>query len=112
MRKHRSRRQKRQSENVIGFSDVLRQRPGASDSDSDSDGDDDLITTVEPSFSYATSSISFAEESPVVRLDKMSSELDALVRFTRRGVESLAGGNSGAASAFRMFAFTLEDWDQ
>ena len=42
----------------------------------------------------------------------MSTELDALVRFVRRGVESLAGGTSEAASAFGVFAFALEDWDR
>ena len=47
----------------------------------------------------------------VVRLDKMSSELDALVRFIRRGVESLSAESGEAASAFGMLAFALEDWD-
>ena len=69
-----------------------------------------MAVAVEPSFS-ATASISFAEESFADRVGKMSSELDALVRFVRRGVESLANGSSEAASAFEIFAFVLEDWD-
>ena len=48
----------------------------------------------------------------LARLDKMSSELDALVRFVRRGVESLAAGTSEAAPAFGIFAFALGDWDR
>ena len=39
-------------------------------------------------------------------------ELDALVRFVRRGVESLAAGAGEAAPAFGVFAFALEDWDR
>ena len=67
----------------------------------------------EPSFSIgASSSASFMEDGFLARLDKMSSELDALVRFVRRGVESLAAGTGEAAPAFGIFAFALEDWDR
>jgi len=65
----------------------------------------------EPSFSMAASSTSSAEDGFYSRIDKMSSELDGLVRFVRRGVESLAGGTGEAAPAFGIFAFALEDWD-
>ena len=41
----------------------------------------------------------------------MSSELDGLVRFLRRGIEGLAGGTDEAAPAFGVLAFALEDWD-
>ncbi len=51
------------------------------------------------------------EDEFVVRLDRMSREVDSLVRFVRRGVESLAAGSGEAAALFGMFAFTLEDWD-
>jgi gamma-tubulin complex component 5 len=64
----------------------------------------------EPSFSLSAS-VSYAEEGISTRMDKMSSELDGLVRFLRRGVESLAGGGSEAAPAFGVLAFALEDWD-
>ena len=70
-----------------------------------------IASAVEPSF-YASETISFVEESFVDRVGKMSAELDALVRFVRRGVESLASSTSEAASSFEVFAFALEDWDQ
>lgn len=60
----------------------------------------------------ATMTADFTEESFHLRLDKMSSELDAIVRFIRRGVETLAAGASEAAPAFGVFAFALEDWDR
>lgn len=113
--KHRSRRQRRLRRNVIGFSQTLQKPPlasTASSSDSsDETVDEDLASAVEPSF-YASETISFVEESFVDRVGKMSAELDALVRFVRRGVESLASSTSEAASAFEVFAFALEDWDQ
>ena len=107
LKAHRSRKLKRQRKNVIGFA-----LPPSNSFDSDSDTDDDATQhPIEPEYSLV-SSISFEEESFVIRLDKMSSELDALVRSIRRGVEKLAGGASDAASVFDVFAFTLEDWDQ
>ena len=111
MKRHRSRRLKRQRKNVIGFSQSLQQIEFSSDSDSDQDEQSNEGVS-EPSFSLGNSTPSFAEESFDVRLEKMSTELDALVRFIRRGVESLAGGTSEAASAFGVFAFALEDWDR
>ncbi|KIY51683.1 hypothetical protein FISHEDRAFT_36585 [Fistulina hepatica ATCC 64428] len=44
-------------------------------------------------------------------IDKMSKELDGLVKFIRRGVESLADGVGDAAPTFGVLAFALEDWD-
>jgi hypothetical protein len=66
---------------------------------------------LEPSFSVLSSSIVSVEEDFFVRVERMSSELDGLVRFLRRGVESLAGGTGEAAPAFGVLAFALEDWD-
>lgn len=103
MKAHRSRRLKRQRKDIIGFS-----LPSVADDDSSSSDEE---KDAEPEYSYA-SSISFAEETSVVRLDKMASELDALVRFVRRGVEGFAGGASEAAAVFDVLAFALEDWDQ
>lgn len=48
---------------------------------------------------------------PLGGVEKISTELDGLVRFIRRGVDSLAGGTSEAASAFGVLSFVLEDWD-
>jgi len=117
-KRHRSRRQRRQRRDVIGFSQSLRFAQGDSSDDDDQDDDHDLGAgeVPEPSsfsvgVSFASSSSSSVNETSSDRLDKMSSELDGLVRFTRRGVESLAGGTGEAASAFGVLAFALEDWD-
>lgn len=109
---HRSRRQKRQRKNTIGFFQSLSQPPDFS-GDSDTDEEDPLGEySHEPSFSMTASSISFVEEDPFTQINKMSSELDGLIRFIRRSVESLAGGASEAALTFGIFAFALEDWDR
>jgi len=105
VKRHRSRRQRRLRRDVIGFS-----VPGAI-SDSEDDDDDEIADdTPEPSFTLNTSMISY-EGDFADHLDKLSSELDGVVRFVRRGSESWGGGPSKAASAFRALAFALEDWD-
>lgn len=116
MRWHRSRRQRRQRKDVIGFSVSL---PTDTEDDSDTDNDTDMEMdaqineaegsgVLEPSFSIAPS---HAEEDFSTRLERLSGELDGLVRYIRRGAESLARGTSDAASAFGVLAFMLEDWD-
>ncbi|GBE79798.1 predicted protein [Sparassis crispa] len=109
MKRHRSRRVRHQRRNVIGFSQSFQALEDSSDSDSDFDVD---LTEngVEPSFSLTASSA--AGDDFLTRLDKISTELDILVRFVRRGVESLAAGTGEAAPAFGIFAFALEDWDR
>lgn len=111
-KRHRSRRQRRQNKNVIGFSQSLREAAISSDSDSDVDENALVHELTEPSVSFGASAVSFDDEGFVTRLDKMSTELDTLVRFIRRGVESLAGGTGEAAAAFGIYAFALEDWDR
>lgn len=110
--RHRSRRQRRQRRNVVSFFDSRHDLHESSSSE-DEDEDEDLLQGAGPesSFTMASASGSFAEEGFGTRIDKMSSELEGLVRFVRRGVESLAGGASEAASAFGVFAFALEDWN-
>jgi gamma-tubulin complex component 5 len=108
IRGHRSRRQRRQRKNIIGFAQSLQDSMDSSDEDEDADNFD--VDAKEPSFISSTS-VSYAEEGFNTRMDKMSLELDGLVRFLRRGVESLAGGSSEAAPAFGVLAFALEDWD-
>jgi gamma-tubulin complex component 5 len=82
--------------------------------DSDTDSDDEAaMSPPEPSFSYTASfDASFAEEDFFSRIDRMTRELDGLVRFVRRGVESLAGGSGEVAPTFGILAFNLEDWDR
>jgi len=111
MKRHRSKRLKRQRKNVIGFSQSLREVAGSSSEDSDPELDDENVSP-EVSYSLAATTYSFTEESFDVRLDKMSSELDALVRYIRRGVEGLAAGSDEAAATFGIFAFALADWDR
>ncbi len=102
MKRHRSRRQQRHRKNVIGFSQNLQD-----DDDSSDDEEGAGTDPPEPSFEVSTNS----EDDFYGRVEKMSSELDSLVRFLRRGVESLAGGSGEAAPAFGVLAFALEDWD-
>jgi gamma-tubulin complex component 5 len=110
MKRHRSRRRRKQKRNVVGFSSFHQDEDDSSDQEeheAKSGGD-----SLEPSsFSVLSYSIASVEEDFFVRVERMSSELDGLVRFLRRGVESLAGGTGEAASAFGVLAFALEDWD-
>ena len=112
--RHRSRRLRAQRRNVIGFADASAPSLLPSDSsDSDDDGADGGASAT--SFSFGASFVTdggAADEGALARLDKMSSELDALVRFVRRGVESLAAGTSEAAPAVGIFAFALGAWDR
>ncbi|KAG5648724.1 hypothetical protein DXG03_000071 [Asterophora parasitica] len=106
MRRHRSRRQRRQRQNSMGEPQTLL------DMQNSSDEDDDIMMNTEPpepSFSM-NASMSYAEEDLRTQMDKLSSELDGLVRFLKRGVESLAGGTGEAAPAYGVLAFALEDW--
>ncbi|KAG6856046.1 hypothetical protein H0H87_008150 [Tephrocybe sp. NHM501043] len=107
-RRHRSRRRRQQRHNTIGFSQSIRDLRDSSDEDDDDDIEN--AQAPEPSFS-ANTSASYVEEGFQARMAKMSSELDGLVRFLRRGVESLAGGTGEAAPAYGVLAFALEDWD-
>lgn len=105
---HRSKRLKRQRGNVIGFSQSFRSLLSL-DSDSDEAEDPDS-----PSFSLGATSTSMSsgeDDNFLSRVEAMSNELNVLVRFVRRGVESLAGGVGEAAPTFGVLAFTLEDWD-
>lgn len=116
--RHRSRRLRQQRRNVIAFSDAPSLLHNSDDESSDDDEGLDEESLAgrsgrEPSFSFgASTTASFTEDGFLARLDKMSGELDALVRFVRRGVESLAAGAGEAAPAFGVFAFALEDWDK
>ena len=117
MKGHRSRRRRKQKRNVIGFSQFLQDEDDDDSSDQEenaAEGTEHTSDPLEPSsFSVLGSSsiVSLEEEDFFGRVERMSSELDGLVRFLRRGVESLAGGTGEAAPAFGVLAFDLEDWD-
>jgi gamma-tubulin complex component 5 len=112
VRRHRSRRQRQQRKNIIAFSQSLQntEHTSGEDSDLDEKHNADLDNTAEPSHSTGAS-MSHSEGGFVNHIDKMAAELDGLVRFIRRGTESLAGGTGEAAPAFEVLAFALEDWD-
>ncbi|KAJ7940262.1 Spc98 family-domain-containing protein [Mycena leptocephala] len=111
-KRHRSRRQRSQRKNVVSFSQVVEEDSDeSSDGDEDEVDDDDYHGVADTSFSMAASSSIVSSEDGYSRIDKMSTELDGLVRFVRRGVESLAGGTGDAASSFSVLSFALEDWD-
>jgi gamma-tubulin complex component 5 len=57
------------------------------------------------------SSISFAEESFTIKVDRVSEELDGLVRYVRKAVDVLAGGSSETSATFGVLSFMLEEWD-
>lgn len=78
-----------------------------SEESSESGGDEEPQT----SFSMTQTASDLSMGDGLGRLDTMSLELDALVKFVRRGAESLAGGTSDAAATFGVIAFALEDWD-
>ncbi|KAJ7827542.1 hypothetical protein B0H14DRAFT_3720657 [Mycena olivaceomarginata] len=92
-KRHRSRRQRSQRKNIVSFSQAH-----VFESDESSDDEDEV--DLEDEHGDGSS-----------RIDRMATELDGLVRFIRRGVESLAGGTGDAASSFSVLSFSLEDWD-
>ncbi|KAE9409816.1 hypothetical protein BT96DRAFT_962003 [Gymnopus androsaceus JB14] len=108
LKHHRSRRQRRRRKNVIGFSFSMNQSAESS-SDSDMDHDED---EADYSYSVSMNTSTFAESDDLfTRINKMSTDLDGLVRFVRRGIETLAGGTGDASATFGILAFSLEDWD-
>ncbi|KAI0053720.1 hypothetical protein FA95DRAFT_1508286 [Auriscalpium vulgare] len=109
-RSHRSRRLRKQRKNTIGFSVDAQDVDLNSDTDSDEDGDIEG-TAPESSFVFGVSA-SFTDDGFVGTIQKMSSELNGLVRFVRRGAEKLAAGSTEASTPFGILAFLLEDWDR
>jgi gamma-tubulin complex component 5 len=81
---------------------------GYDSNSSDDDSDEEEETLNDP----GGPSLSMAYSVPDTgdALDRMASELDTLVRFIRRGAETL-GGEYGFSSAFKVLSFSLEDWD-
>jgi len=81
-------------------------------SDSEQGGDNDEGYSMEPPSFIGDTTISFAEEDAFTRVEKMSSELDGLIRFIRRGVENLGSKGGPESSTFGVLSFALEDWDR
>ena len=83
----------------------------SSDSEQGEDDGDEGYGMEPPSF-IGDTTISFAEEDVFTRADKMSKELDGLIRFIRRGVENLGSKGGPESSTFGVLSFALEDWDR
>lgn len=105
-RRHRSRRQRRQRKNIIGFFEATNANHDDSSSSEDDEQFDEMQAPLQ-SFSLAAHSV----DDGLSQVDKMATELDGLVRFVRRGAESLAGKAGEAEPIFGILAFALEDWD-
>ncbi|KAJ3754228.1 Spc98 family-domain-containing protein [Lentinula raphanica] len=107
LKHHRSRRQRRRRKNVIGFSHSMNLSYETSESERERDEDE-----ADYSYSVSINASTFAEgDNLSTKLHKMSTDLDGLVRFIRRGIETLAGGTSDASTTFGILAFALQDWD-
>lgn len=120
-RRRLNRQQRLRKTNLIGFADVM---PTSEDDDDDDDDDNedfdefgqdqdgfDGSQTANSVDTFNMTSISFADESFASRVDKITIELDVLVRSVSRGVERLGSGGSEAAPTFAILAFALESWD-
>lgn len=87
--------------------DIL-EEPSCDDADDSALGYDD--TTSKAENSMAIPSAAFSQ-----RIERLSSELDALVRYVMKHIEGLSEGGavSGGlqAEAFSMLNFAFEDWD-
>ena len=110
-RLHRSWREQKGREGATGYALTSREVVLASDSESDPDEEEGLDQGPFGPNSYRTSPISH-DDRLFGGIYEMQDELDKLVRFVRREVEGLVGSTSGAASAFSVLAFALEDWDR
>ena len=116
VRRYRSKRLRRLRRNTIEFSrnggnEGSSFDAGEESSDSEQDDDDEGHEMEPPSF-IGDTSISFVEENVFTRVEKMSRELDGLVRFIRRSVENLGGKGGPESSTFGVLSFALEDWDR
>ncbi len=107
IKRHRSKAQRQRRRNVIGFLQTLQD----SSLSSGEEDEEDVDAAMEPSVSMLGDSSLYSEGNFFVRVERMSSELDGLVRFLRRGIETLAAGTSEAAPTFGVLAFSLQDWD-
>ena len=110
LRGHRSRRLRRESRNVVSFSGAL--LSGSDSESSDDDIDRSILSSDVERAAYlaaAKDTDAFSERTFIAYHEKLTVELDELVRFIRRSLQTLLRGSRG--SSFEVFAFSLEDWD-
>lgn len=104
--RRQGRRRRIRHPDLIGFAEAL--PPSEEDSDSECDGaKPSPIAQPESDF---TASLA-AEDGFFSRLERISLELDGLMRVVRQGVDSLAAEAGNASVTFGILAFYLEDWD-
>jgi len=109
--RHKSKRLRRMNKDVISFLDS---RPPIADDSEDSDSDlDDYAADREPD-ELDVSLQEEVETDPFSKNEKISLELDNLVRFVRHSVDSLCtsmSGNKETDGSFDVLSFALNDWD-
>jgi gamma-tubulin complex component 5 len=99
-------------QNTIGFSDQKEDVTESSSSEDEIIDEEDLKGREDDGVerpSLATS-MSFAEDSFVVKLDRMSEELEGQIRYVKKAVDVLGGGSGDVAATFGIFSFILEEW--
>jgi gamma-tubulin complex component 5 len=116
-RRRHQRRARLARRNIIGFSE----HKDAVSSSSSSSEDENIIEEDEKEVDLQdmsqhgrpslVNSVSFAEESFLVKLDRISDELEGHVKYIKKAVDVLAGGSSEVASTFAVLSFMLEEWD-
>lgn len=113
IKQHRSRRRRRQRRNVIGSTDapVWRWEEEEDSSDEEADEEGGNLDFIADYSSFGENAGDLPDSSPE-RIEKLSKELDSLVKSVRRGVETLAESDGDMGASFGVLAFSLEDWDQ
>lgn len=107
-RKHRSRRLRRESRNIVSYDQIPSFLEDDSES-SESELDESILREEHEDLqSFAAQSISESDDI-VSQNDKMSRDLDRLVRYIRREVEHFA--LSEEIPLLDVLAFSLQDWD-
>jgi hypothetical protein len=105
------RQQQGRKGSMIGFARTSREAALASDSESDLEEEEEALRHGRfGSQHHNVPPVSRDGQQLFGDIYEMQEELDKLVRFVRGEVEGLAGGTSGTASTFSVFAFALEDW--
>lgn len=125
-KRRKSRNSRVSRKNVIGFLESMH----FDETESSSSGDDLPAVEIDeerpshdrPSLghqntlSYLSFTVPIHEEDHeggtfFTQLDKLSTDLDNMVKFIRKSVESLSVGTSESAATFGILSFMLEDWD-
>lgn len=112
-RRKRKRKRGLHAKNRIGFTG-----DGDSSSDASSSFDDEILNEEhlaiggdqEVERPSLTAAVSFTEDSFVVKVDRLSEELEGQVRYVKKAMDVLGGGSSETASTFGIFSFMLEEW--